>query len=136
MLRMRSYLTRSQLNLGVSWTTGMVLTPLEEDLIGDMARDDHQLREVFEFVRLHHGDDQRIIRQIGRDLIASWDARGWISVVGKPPTWPGYQARNIAEVLRLVDQAESLGVEFHGAETWLGLRPQAWQDVEWLPRAS
>jgi hypothetical protein len=110
----------------------MVLTPLEEDFLGDMAQDDHALREVFAFVRLHHGDDPATIRRVGRELVASWYERGWLRVVDKPPDWPAYQAQSIAEVLRLIDEAESLGGEFRGAETWLRLTDQAFQDVEWL----
>lgn len=114
----------------------MVLTPLEVDFLGDLAQDDHALREVFEFVRLHHGDEPTEVRRVGRELLASWYARGWLQVVNKPPDWPGYQAASIHEVLRLVDEAESLGVEFRGADTWLGLTDQAFRDVEWLQRAS
>jgi hypothetical protein len=114
----------------------MVLTRLEEDLLGDMAQDDHALREVFEFVRLHHGNDPEDVRRLGRELLSSWDSRGWITVVPKPPSWPGYQASSIAEVLQLVDEAGSLGVDFRGAETWLGLTEQAFHDVEWIAPSS
>jgi hypothetical protein len=114
----------------------MVLTPLEEDFLGDLAQDHHALREVFEFVRLHHGDEPTAVRRIGCELLASWYARNWLRVVNKPPDWPGYQAASIAEVLQLVDEAESVSVEFRGAGTWLGLTDQAFRDVEWLQRAS
>jgi hypothetical protein len=114
----------------------MVLTPLEEDFLGDLAQDDHALREVFAFVRRHHGDESTAVRRIGRELLASWHVRDWLRVVNKPPDWPGYQAASIAEVLQLIDAAESLGVEFRGADTWLGLTEQAFRDVEWLQRAS
>lgn len=40
------------------------------------------------------------------------------------------------EVLRLVDEAESLGVDFLGADTWLRLTPQGEHDAERLFRAS
>ena len=114
----------------------MVLSSLEADFLGDMRQDDHTLREVFEFVRLHHGDDPSIVRRVGRDLLATWYARGWLAVVDKPPSWPGYQATSIEEVLRLVDEAESLGVDFRGADTWLRLTPQGEHDAERLFRAS
>ena len=114
----------------------MVLSPLEEDLLGDMSQDDHELREVFEFVRRHHGDDPSTVRQVGRELLTTWNARRWLSVIDRPPAWPGYQAAGIDEVVRLVDKADSLGVDFRGAATWLRLTPQAYRDVEWLSPAS
>jgi hypothetical protein len=114
----------------------MILSRLEEDLLGDMSQDDHELREVFEFVRLHHGDDLSTVRQVGRALLVTWHARRWLSIVDRPPAWPGYQAGSIDEVVRLVDEAESLGADFRGAATWLRLTPQAFQDVGWLAPAS
>src|ERR1700704_4384459 len=108
----------------------MILSQLEEDLLGDISQDDHALREVFEFVRLHHGDDPATVRRIGRELLTTWNARGWLSIIDKPPSWPGYQATSIEEVLRLVDEAKSLGVDFRGADTWLGLTPQGVHDAE------
>ena len=114
----------------------MILSPLEADFLGDMRQDDHALREVFEFVRLHHGNDASTVRRVGRDLIATWSARGWLSVIDKARSWPGYQATSIEEVLRLVDEAESLGVDFRGADTWLRLTPQGDRDAELLLRGS
>jgi hypothetical protein len=51
----------------------MVLTRLEEDLLGDIAQADHALREVFELVRLHHGREPATVRRIGRELLTSCD---------------------------------------------------------------
>lgn len=63
-------------------------------------------------------------------------ARGWLSVIAKAPSWPGYQAASIEEVLRLVDEAESLEVDFRGADNRLRLTPQGNRDAEVLLRAS
>jgi hypothetical protein len=114
----------------------MELTALEQDLLGDLAEDDHALREIFEFVRLHHGSHPATVRRLGSELLATWNARGWLEIVDKLPDWPGYMAASMDEVLTLVDAAESLGVDFRGAGTWLRLTPQAYADVEWLSRAS
>jgi hypothetical protein len=114
----------------------MVLTPLEADLLGDMAQDYHAAWEIFAFVRHYHGGDPATVRRVGRDLLATWDARGWLAVVDEPPDWPGVVATSIAELLELIDRAESLGVEFAGAGTWLRLTGEAHRDVEWLGPAS
>ena len=77
----------------------MELTALEQDLLGDLAEDDHALREIFEFVRLHHGSDPATVRRLGSELLATWNARGWLEIVDKLPDWPGYMAASMDEVL-------------------------------------
>jgi hypothetical protein len=56
----------------------MSLTPLEIDFLGDLAADDYDLWELFEFVRLHHPEDADRGLARGRKLLASWLAMGWI----------------------------------------------------------
>lgn len=114
----------------------MDLTQLERDLIGDMAQDDHCLFEIFQFVRLHHGDDLATVRAVGRDLLASWVARGWLETVSGPPFEDDTSPVTITDVLGLVDRAEILDAGFVGADTWLRLTDQAYVDVEWLSPAS
>ena len=36
----------------------MSLTPLEADFLGDLAQDDYDLWELFQFVRLHNPEDE------------------------------------------------------------------------------
>ena len=115
----------------------MTLTPLESDLLGDMAQDDHDLFEVFQFVRLHHGHDEAQVRQVGRALLASWIARGWLALAEDASVHDRSDApSNISAVLKLVDQAETLGADFPGANTRLRLTGQARADVEWLGAAT
>ena len=56
----------------------MSLTPLELDFLGDLAQDDYDLWELFEFIRLHHPEDADRGLKRGRTLLASWLAKGWI----------------------------------------------------------
>ena len=114
----------------------MELTTLEQDLLGDMAQDDHCLFEVFQFVRLHHGEQLAVVRLVGRQLLASWIARGWLQTVDGPVGPTNTRPVAISQVLELVDRAETLDAAFLGAETRLRLTEQAYADVEWLSRAS
>jgi hypothetical protein len=115
----------------------MELTPLESDLIGDLAQDDFDLYEVFEFVRLHHGRDEPQVRSIGRALLASWIARGWLGLAqeGGDAQQPG-AASQIGDVLTFIDRAGTLGTEFRGAETKVRLTDRARADVKWLGPAT
>ncbi|TAL26874.1 MAG: hypothetical protein EPN97_18765 [Alphaproteobacteria bacterium] len=57
----------------------MNLSKLEEDFIGDLSQDSHELWELYEFVRHHHAnapENEVLIR--GRELLASWVGRGWL----------------------------------------------------------
>jgi len=56
----------------------MSLTPLEADFLGDLAQDDYDLWELFQFVRLHHPEDADGGLARGRELLATWLAKGWI----------------------------------------------------------
>jgi len=56
----------------------MSLTPLESDFLGDLAQDDYDLWELFEFVRLHHPEDADRGLARGRELLAGWLSKGWI----------------------------------------------------------
>ena len=56
----------------------MSLTPLEADFLGDLAQDDYDLWELFQFVRLHYPEDEDRGLARGRDLLATWLGKGWI----------------------------------------------------------
>jgi len=115
----------------------MELTPLETDFLGDLAQDDHQLFEVFQFVRHHHGHEASRVRAIGRALLASWIARGWLTVVSADHgAVPPSAATDIAHIIELVDRAATLDGEFPGSDTWLRLTEQASADVEWIGPAT
>src|SRR5277367_2775686 len=58
------------------------LTPLELDLFGDLCRDDRQIWEVFDFVRLHHQPvSEQEIFDLGRKFMMGWLQKGWIEIV-------------------------------------------------------
>ncbi len=112
----------------------MHLTPLETDLLGDMAEDDHGLWEVFEFVRLHHPNaaDGEVFK-IGRDLLATWIDRGWLRLAGEVPKWGLAQA--MTDVLPIVDKHGIEATRHFDGAPWLDLAPRAYADVKWLRRA-
>jgi len=108
----------------------MELTPLERDLLGDLAADSHALWEIFGFVRLHHpGLPDEAVLGLGRSLISSWLDRRWLAL-GTAADAP--VSITLADLLPLIDR---LGVAatygFTGAP-WLDLAEQAYVDVKWL----
>jgi len=114
----------------------MELTPLEIDLLGDMAQDAHAAREVVGFVRLHHGDDPGTVERITRELLATWHARGWITIADGPPEPYTYRAAGIPELLGLLEGADLFTPTWLGADTWLQLTDQAFRDQPWTAPAS
>jgi len=50
----------------------MSLTPLEADFLGDLAQDDYDLWELFQFVRLHHPEAGDGGLAPSRELLSSW----------------------------------------------------------------
>ena len=111
------------------------LSKLESDLLAEFAGDDQCLFEVFAHVRLHTGDDPRAIRTTGRDLLASWISRGWLEVV---PAFEGDDdpdaARDISEILPIVDRAKDPAGEYRGASTFLRLTRRAYDEAPGLSR--
>jgi hypothetical protein len=108
----------------------MDLSPLENDLLGDLKGDDHSLYEVFEFVRLHHPGKDREVFRLGRELIATWIGRGWLALAGSGAQWAGL--RSVNEVLPLLDRLNVDSTRFFVGSPWLTLAPKALTDVDWL----
>jgi hypothetical protein len=105
----------------------MKLSRLEEDLVGDLAQDDHGLWEVFQFVRLHSPSltDEEVF-QAGRDLIASWSERGWLEVVDAS----GVGAAS--SLVGLVDQLGQKALEASEAAPLLRLSKVGRSAIDWL----
>ncbi len=57
------------------------LSNVEFDFLGDLCGDDHDLWEIFQFVRLHEPElSERAVAMRGRDILISWLERGWIQI--------------------------------------------------------
>jgi hypothetical protein len=57
-------------------------TPTEFDFLGDLCRDNFQIREVFEYVKLHNkkfSDEQ--VFQTGEKILSDWLKQGWIEII-------------------------------------------------------
>jgi len=81
--------------------------------------------------------DEADVRRIGRGLLASWSARGWVGLaVDHPSLQPPEAASDIGAVLTLIDRAQTLGAKFPGSDTRFRLTEQARADVEWLGPAT
>ena len=111
----------------------MELTRLEADLLGDLARDDHALFEVFHFVRLHHPDagDEEVLRR-GRDLVAAWLRRGWLAVLPESGSTPVAATDGL---LASIDARGIAGTYGYDGAPRLVPGPAAYRDIEWLAPA-
>jgi hypothetical protein len=109
----------------------MNLSPLENDLLGDLAQDDHSLYEIFEFVRLHHPalEGQGVLA-MGRALVSSWVERNWLEFAGDGAMWRS--ARAVTDLVPIIDRLGPDVLRYFVGSPWLRLAPQAYADVEWL----
>jgi hypothetical protein len=112
----------------------MELSTLESDLIGDLSKDSHGLWEVFEFVKLHHpsGSDQEVFNR-GRELLASWLARGWLRIAANPKPPGGISE---SALLQVIDRLGSKAMLASDELPWIDLSEKAFRDVSWLRKPS
>jgi hypothetical protein len=111
----------------------MELSLLEEDLLGDLAQDDHALYEVFGFVRNHAGSDRADsahILPLGRTLLDAWIQRGWIAIAPNPKE-PSLVDR-LSELIPLIDSLGDSATEYFFGAPWLRLEEKVLVDVPWL----
>ena len=109
----------------------MELTALENDLLGDLAKDDHSLYEVFGFVRLHHPElDELGVLAAGRALVATWVEREWLMLAGDRTLWGA--AASIGDLVPPIARLGSDASYYFVGSPWLRLAPQAYVDVTWL----
>lgn len=109
------------------------LTPLESEVLGEMAWDSYRLDEVICFVR----DASPLLDQFGlyreiTALLETWIARGWL-MLAKRPTRPHF----LSSIEQVLSYLERLGPDVVGEENLaefpeVELTDQAFRDVEWL----
>jgi hypothetical protein len=99
----------------------MNLSPLENDLLGDLAQDDHSLYEMFEFVRLHHPalEDQGVLA-MGRALVSSWVERNWLELAGDGAMWGS--ARTVTDLVPIIDRLGQDVLHYFVGSPWLRSR--------------
>ena len=113
----------------------MDLSSLESDLISDLAQDSHGLWEIFEFVKLHNkGSSEQAALANGRELLASWLSRGWISLSEKSELRAGLARTE--ELLPLIDRLGADVLTASGILPWVDLSEKAFRDVAWLQKPS
>ena len=125
-------LKRSQQKQTLARPDTLELTPVEQDLLGELARDDHGVAEVRSFVQLHRPElDDMGLRAHTCDLLLSWSDRGWLEIAPSPlgpaglPTVAALRSALLLPEPRDDDRLE---------RTWVRLAPAAYADVSWLPR--
>jgi hypothetical protein len=109
------------------------LTPLEQDIIGDIAQDSHGVGELAGYYRAAHpGAPDADVFAFVRSLLATWISRGWLQL--GPGTRERAGLENVAELLPFLDyhgpSAVSLDSTVRLPE--IDLTDQAHKDVEWL----
>ncbi len=109
----------------------MHIDPIETDILGDFAQDDHSLYELFEFVRGHQprASDSEVLTA-GRQILATWLQRGWLQLAGDGAMWGA--ARSVDDLLPLVDRLGPNATRFFVGSPWVRLTTKAVSDVPWL----
>ena len=111
----------------------MHLSDVEEDLLGELAQDSHQLWEVYTFVRFHNlwmSDDEVVT--YGRKLIANWLNRRWLQAVKSRIESSPLTA---TAVLATVDKLGKGALDPYRATMLFELSRQAFDDVPWLSKS-
>jgi hypothetical protein len=111
----------------------MQLSPLEEDILGEMARDSHGVGELAGFVRAAQPelDDAGVFR-LTRALLATWIERGWLALGSDPRPRAGISS--IDDLLPLLDRhgPRALALDGNVELPEVDLTLQAYRDVAWL----
>ena len=110
-----------------------MLSPLEADILGDMAWDAHGIGELAGFIRAAspEASDVEVFGQT-RALLANWIERGWLDI--GPADRERVGLRDITELLPFLDRLgpSILSVQSSDPLPEVDLTEQAFQDVEWL----
>ena len=111
----------------------MTLTPLEADILGDMAWDAHGVGELAGFIRAANPQaaDTEVFSQT-RALLATWIERGWLALGRADRERAGLS--DVSELLPFLDRhgPSILSVESSEPLPEVSLTEQAFRDVEWL----
>jgi hypothetical protein len=111
----------------------MQLSPLEEDILGELAWDSHGVGELAGFVRASQPelDDPGVFR-LTRALLATWIERGWLALASDPR--PGGGLSSIEDLLPYLDRhgPRALAVDGDVELPEVDLTLQAFRDVAWL----
>lgn len=108
------------------------LTPLEEDLLGDLSQDPHELWEIYPFVRLHRANATMIDIAIeGNALLSAWLRRGWLKAFkSRQDPYPLTTDR----LLEIILKPEIIEANTEHGAILLELTDRAYHDVDWLER--
>jgi hypothetical protein len=94
------------------------LTPCEFDFLGDLCQDDHQIWEIFGFVRRHHKSlSEQEVFQLGQKLLLDWFQRGWIRVVDRKPN--GYDKINWGDLTKLFEEIGAAATHQFDSTWWV-----------------
>jgi hypothetical protein len=110
------------------------LSKLEEDFLGDLSQDSHELWELYEFVRLHFDkvSDEEVLHR-GNELLSIWVERGWLTA---------RLSRNVPTILsgeQLLAHVNKLGfaaIDPEKGDLLLDITEKASKDVKWLGTAT
>ena len=109
------------------------LTPLESEILGEMAWDSHLVGEIMGFVRssMPYPSDYSVFRET-YELLDKWIERGWLDL-GKQP----HDCEGISTIQDVLPYLERHGPSLTSPESdvplpEVDLTDKAFLDVEWL----
>ena len=109
------------------------LSPLEQDILGDMASDSHGVGELVGFIRSANPflNNTEIFQELC-DLLDRWIARGWLQL--RPSLAHPTDLTSIDQLLPFLNRVGPDAMDIHSntALPEVDLTDQAFVDVEWL----
>ena len=87
-------------------STTIQLTALENDFLGDLMSDSHELWEVASFFRTYYPDlsESDVVLRV-RDLLGLWISRGWITI------WESRQDKSPVSVIHFLNRVDNMGLK-------------------------
>ena len=110
------------------------LSTFEEDVIGDLAQDSHELWELYAFARNHYekASDEEILKR-GNELLSVWVERGWLKAFESRSSLVAIEPKQLLIDVHELGQA---AVDPKKGSILLALTDRASSDIEWLREGS
>lgn len=107
-----------------------ILSKLEEDFLGDLSQDTHELWEVYAFAR-HHCPDASAdeILKRGNEMLTACIKRGWLTA---RKSRSDETALSEAQLLEAIDELGSTAKDPEKGVIALDLTDKAFSEISWL----
>jgi hypothetical protein len=99
-----------------------LLSPCEFDFLGDLFRDNHQISEIFGFVKLHNKSlSEQEIFQTGQRILLNWFKQGWIQISDRKSN--KNKIRNFDDFKELLEKMGNVKNCEIGLTYWIEITP-------------